>query len=174
MLISEKGEELQQMIEELHRESRRVGLSMNMKKTKVMFNDHAQKQQINIMNQTLEEVNEYVYLGQTISTAPGHEVEIKRRISLGWRAFGKQSDIMKSKIPLSLKKKVFNQLILPVLTYGSETWSLTKAMERKLVSTQRAMERIMMGIILKDGKKATWIREQTKAEDTIWTIKKKK
>ena len=174
VLISEKGEELQQMIEELHRESRRVGLSMNMKKTKVMFNDHAQKQQINIMNQALEEVNEYVYLGQTISTAPGHEVEIKRRISLGWRAFGKQSDIMKSKIPLSLKKKVFNQLILPVLTYGSETWSLTKAMERKLVSTQRAMERIMMGISLKDRKRATWIREQTKIEDIISTIKKKK
>ena len=92
----------------------KVGLKMNMKKTKVMFNDHAQKQQINIGNEMLEEVNEYVYLGQTISTSPGQEIEIKRRITLGWRAFGKQSDIMKSKIPLSLKRKVFNQLVLPV------------------------------------------------------------
>ena len=47
-------------------------------------------------------------------------------------------------------------------------------MERKLISTQRAMERIMMGISLRDRKRATWIREQTKVEDIMSTIKKKK
>ena len=174
VLMSESGEELQMMLGDLNRESRKIGLKMNMGKTKVMFNENAVREEIRIMNEPLEIVNEYTYLGQTVSSTPGHETEIKRRISMGWRAFGKQCDILKSKMPLSLKRKIFNQVILPVLTYGSETWSLTKAMERKLVSTQRAMERIMMGITLKDRKRATWIRMQTKVEDILATIKKKK
>ena len=174
VLFSESWEELQKMIEDLNRESRNVGLKMNMSKTKIMFNENAERQQIRVMDEPLEIVNEYTYLGQTVSVAPGHETEIKRRISMGWRAFGKQNEIMKSKMPLSLKRKVFNQIVLPVLTYGSETWSLTKALEHKLVRTQRAMERIMMGITLRDRKRATWVREQTKVEDFLTTIKKKK
>ena len=93
---------------------------------------------------------------------------------MGWSAFGKQSSVMKSNLPISLKRKVYNQCILPVLTYGSETWSLTKVLERKLQSAQRGMERIMFGITWRDKKRASWIREQTKVEDILTTIKRKK
>ncbi len=48
---------------------------------------------------------------------------------MGWSAFGKQNLVMNSNLPLSLKRKVYNQCILPVLTYGSETWRLTKELE---------------------------------------------
>ncbi len=68
-------------------------------------------------------------------------------------------------LPLSLKRKVYNQCILPVLTYGSESWRLTKELERKLRSAQRGRERRMLGITWRDKKRASWIREQTKAED---------
>ena len=174
VIVCETAEELQQMIEELHMACIGIGLKMNMKKTKVMFNNHAVKKEIKVVNDSLETVNEYNYLGQVVYANPGHESEIKRRISLGWRAFGKQIDIMKSKLPLSLKRKVFNQQVLPVLTYGSESWSLTKTLERKLRTTQRGMERIMVGVTLRDRKRASWIREQTRVDDVIGTIKKKK
>ena len=49
---------------------------------------------------------------------------------------------------------VYNQCILPVLTYELETWSLTKTPERKLQSVKRGMERIMLGITLKDRMRA--------------------
>ncbi len=75
-----------------------------------------------------------------VSANPAHEKEI-RRIGMGWSAFGKQNLVMNSNLPLSLKRKVYNQCILPVLTYGSETWRLTKELERKLRSAQRGMER---------------------------------
>ena len=51
---------------------------------------------------------------------------------MGWSAFDRQHNVMISNLPLSLKRKVYNQYILPVLTYGSEIWNLTQALEQKL------------------------------------------
>ncbi len=121
-----------------------------------------------IGNEGLELVEEYTYLGQMVSGNPAHEKEI-RRIGMGWGAFGKQNLVMNSNVPLSLKRKVCDQCILPVLTYGSETWRLTKELERKLRSAQRGMERRMLGITLRDKKRTSWIREQTKVEDILMT-----
>ncbi len=98
-----------------------------------------------IENEALELVEEYTHLGQMVSANPAHEKEI-RRIGMGWSAFGKQNFVMNNNLPLSLRRKVYNQCILPVLTYGAETWRLTKELERKLRSAQRGMERIMLGI----------------------------
>ncbi len=127
-----------------------------------------------IGNEGLELVEEYTYLGQMVSTNPAHEKEIRRRIGLGWSAFGKQNLVMNSNLPISLKRKVYNQCILPVLKYGSETWRLTKELERKLRSAKRGMERRMLGITWRDRKRALWIRKQTKVEDILVTIKNKK
>ena len=54
--------------------------------------------------------------------------EVNRRMKLGWSALGRNAHILKSKMPMALKRKVFNQCILPVLTYGSETWVLNAAL----------------------------------------------
>ena len=48
--------------------------------------------------------------------------------------------------------KVHNECILPVITYGHETWSLSKTQLQKMVTTQCKMEQIMMGLILHDRK----------------------
>ena len=61
-------------------------------------------------------LQEYIDLGQKIGAYINHGKEIERRIGMGWSVF-----VMKSYPPLSLKRKVYNQCILPVLTYGSET-----------------------------------------------------
>ncbi len=123
---------------------------------------------------TLERVDEYIYLGQTVSTNPVFNREIKRRIGMGWTAFRKHGDIVNSNLPLSLKRKVCNQCILPVLTYGLEAWHLTNEQEQKLRSAQRGMERKILSITWRDRKRATWLREQTKVENILMTIKKKK
>jgi hypothetical protein len=72
--------------------------------------------------------------------------EINQRIQLGWMAYGKMRDIFKGSIALSLKRKAFDQCILPILSYGCETWSLTRKMEQKVRATQRRMERSILGI----------------------------
>ncbi len=98
------------MIEELNGENLKVGLKMNLKKTKEMFNNQLAGQQIIIGNETVERVKEYIYLGQAISANSAQDTEIKR-ISMGWTAYGKYGDIMNSNLPLLLKRKVYNQCI---------------------------------------------------------------
>ncbi len=173
-MLSNSWEDLEKMISDLHRESLKVGLKMNMKKTKILYNKHLTGRQIMIGSEALELVEEYTYLGQMVSANPAHEKEIRRRIRMGWSAFGKQNLVMNSNLPLSMKRKVYNHSILLVLTYGLETWRLTKELGRKLRSAQRGMERRMLSIAWRDRKRASWIREQTKVEDILVTIKNKK
>ena len=166
------------MLQELNQASLEVGLSMNFKKTKIMCNKHAEdtNRKITIDSNEIEEVDHYIYLGQRISMeTASKEQEIKRRITLGWQAFGRASAIFKNKeIPTCLKRQVYNQCIIPTVTYGSETWNLTKIQTMKLRSMQRAHERIMLNITWRDHKTAEWIREQTKLRDILETISKAK
>src|SRR6201985_2415720 len=73
----------------------------------------------------------------------------------------------KSKMNNSL---VFDTCVLPVLTYEAETLTLTKASENKLRVAQRAMERSMLGISLRDKMTNQWIRQQTKIVDVMERI----
>ena len=125
-------------------------------------------------NEALEVVEEYNYLGQILKLTRDNEHEIKRRITLGWKAFGRQSKIMKSSLPICLKRKVYNQCMLPTTIYGSETWKPTKPTENKLRSAQRGMERSMLLISPRDKKRASWIRENTQINDILVVIREQK
>jgi hypothetical protein len=70
--------------------SARIGLRMNLDKTKVMFNGHVLPEPIAICGAVLEVVQKYVYLGQTLQLGRNNsEDEVNRRIQQGWAAFGK-------------------------------------------------------------------------------------
>jgi ribonuclease HII len=171
VIISESKEQLQVMLQELATESKKRGLKLNKGKTKTMTNTNEELNAI-VQNTTLEQVSEYIYLGHRISLQErNQEQEIKRRIIAGWKAFGRNNDIMKSNMPICLKRKVFDQCILPAITYASETWTLTTKMENKLAAAQRNMERSMLGITMRDRKTNKWIREQTKVQDILKIIK---
>ena len=62
------------------------------------------------------------------------------------------------KASMTTKREVFNEYILPVMTYGSETWAPTSSQSELLAVTQRKMEQIMLGITLQDRRTNTWIR----------------
>ena len=173
VLASEDPEELQAMLNKLNEESKAIGLEMNLSKTQVMFNEliDEEDQTIQVDGETLKVVSSYTYLGQLVTTHPSKESEIKRRIALGWQAFGRANSVFKSKLPTCLKRRVYNQCIIPTISYGAETWNLTKKLTIKLRSAQRAHERIMLGYKLRDRKRASWIRKQTKLEDLVRTTK---
>ena len=57
------------------------------------------------------------------------------------------------------------------MTYGCETWSLSNTQLEKLVTPQRKMERIMVGVTLKDRKSTNWIRKQSGMTDIIRNIR---
>ena len=68
---------------------------------------------------------------------------------------------------MSLKRKVFNQCVLPAMTYGCLTWSPTKALVKKLETSQRAMERKMLKVKLKDRIRKTIIRHRTRVINIV-------
>ena len=76
--------------------------------------------------------------------------------------------------PLKKKKKKIDTVILPSMTYGAETWSLTQHLKNKLAVAQRSMERAMLGITIKDKIRNENIRARTKVEDVVWLAEKAK
>jgi len=136
------------------------------KKQKVMSNQDSVIPNKYLENEVLEVVEQYIYLGQVITFNKNMQMaEIKRRTRMGWAAYSNQKHIFKSDMPQHLKQKVFDQCILPTLTYGCETWTLTDAIVKKLKVTQRAMERSMLGISLRHRRRNEWIRAKTRVTD---------
>ena len=76
------------------------------------------------------------------------------------------------KASMNVETKVHNEYMLPVIDYGSETWAPKKAHMELLSVAQRNMERIMLGITLRDHNRNTWIRHQTGVNDITDVIKK--
>ena len=74
-----------------------------------------------------------MYLGKTVKQDGELLPEINKRIALGWAAFGKVENIMKSrKSSMKIKRRLFNECILSVMTYGSETWTSEQAHHRQI------------------------------------------
>ncbi|CAH2092277.1 unnamed protein product [Euphydryas editha] len=175
VILAESLEELGIMLSDLNSASQRVGLKMNMDKTKIMSNVHVTPVPVVVDGTALEVVDEYVYLGQTIRMGKSNfEREVTRRIQLGWAAFGRLRHVLTSDIPQCLKSKVFEQCVLPVMTYGAETWSFTVGLIHKLRVAQRAMERAMLGISLRDKVRNDEIRRRTKVTDIALKVCKLK
>jgi len=98
--------------------------------------------------------------------------EIKRRIKIGWKTFGLNRDILKSNMLMCLQRIVYNQCVIPAMTYGCETWKLTKKTENLHRIAQRAKERSMLGIIMWDRHRSTWISAKTRVKDIEQVVKK--
>ena len=176
ILFAESEDKLKEMLEELNNEGKKDGMKLNKKKTKIMCNEVARRRPrtgVKIDAEQLEEVTEYKYLGRLITSGNELSKEIGERITSGWRRFGDYSHFLRDKkIPTCLKRKIMDTVILPAMTYGAETWTLTKHLERKLAVAQRSMERSLLNITRKDKIRNEIIRSKTGVIDitqyNIW------
>lgn len=174
IIFSPSIDNLQIMLKELDSESQKVGLAMNLGKTKVMTNSN-RKPPIYINNKLIEYVNEYIYLGQIISPIDLTTKEIERRIGNAWKRYWSLKEIMKNpEMNMTIKRKLYNTCILPVLTYGCQSWALTKTQMRKLETCQNAMERSMLGKKKSERIRTTTIKKLTRLKDVAVTVKKLK
>lgn len=128
-------QELGEMLNGLNYSFQRVGFKMNLNKTKTIFNAYVTPGRITVGGATIEVVHNYVYLGQNIQ--------------LGKHKFEKEL-IFRSSISQCLKTKAFKQCVLPVMTYGVGTWTLTSGLIHILKIAQGAMEQAMLGVFLMD------------------------
>ena len=73
-----------------------------------------------------------------------------------------------------MKRQGYNSCVMPPMTYGAETWTLTKQAQNKLAAAQTKMERSMLNIIYTYRNTNIWVRERTKVIDIINTVRQMK
>ena len=175
VLFASNSKYLKSILTDLKTESLKVGLKINIEKTKILTNQSTNTNTLLINGNQYEIVENFKYLGQLITRDGNKDSEIQQRISHGWRQYGRLNKIFKNEdLPLNLKKKAFDQCVLPTLTYGSETWNTTKTQETKIQIAQRGMERSMLGIKRIDKIRNNDIRQRTKLIDSLQVAKRNK
>lgn len=113
----------------------------------------AEETELTIENESIENVEDFIYLGHKLSIY-GQDKKITRRISLAWNTFNRYGYLFRSAVNMEEKKKLWNMCVLPSLIYASETWIMdAKTIKRKrLRVTVRSMERAMTGISKRERK----------------------
>ena len=173
-LLAKNTDELNAQLNEINQEGNKVGMKIHRGKTKYMTNNE-NANNATIAGEEIEKVTHYKYLGQTMYMKEATNAKIDERIRAGWNSFGKHKEILQNKeIPTNLKKRVFDQCILPTLTYGCQTWKINKGTIRKIRTAQRKMERKMLNIKQTDRIKNSDIRKKTKVIDIVKYVTKAK
>jgi hypothetical protein len=132
-LIANAYKQMQEKTNALERNAEKLGLKVNVSKTKVMRVNEKQDSAVTLNSVALEEVNHFTYLGSVVSKTGGTEEDIKSRINKARHAFVTLKPLWNAKnIILRTKMRIFNTNVKSVLLYGSETWRETVTLQKKL------------------------------------------
>ena len=108
------------------RESEKAGLKLNIKTTKIMASSPITSWQID--GETVETVSDFIFLGSKITADGDCSHEIKRLLLLGRKVMTNLDSIFKSRdITLPTKVRLVKAMVIPVVMYGCESWTLKKA-----------------------------------------------
>ena len=123
--MAESEEELKGLLMKVKEESEKVGLKLNIQKTKVMASGSITSWQIE--GETVETVADFIFWGSKITAHGDCSHEIKRRLLLGRKVMNNLDCILKSSWPFSTKVHLVKAMVFPVVTYGCESWTIKKA-----------------------------------------------
>ena len=122
-LMAESEEELKSLLMKVKAESEKVGLKLNIQKTKIMASVPITSWQID--GETIETVTDFIFLGSKITADGDCSHEIKRRLLLGREVMTNLDSILKSRdITLPTKVRLVKALVFPIVTYGCESWTI--------------------------------------------------
>ena len=129
--MAESEEELKSLLLKVKEESEKVGLKLNIQKTKIMASSPITSWQIG--GETVETVSDFIFWGSKITADGESSHEIKRHLLLGKKVMTNLDSILKSKdITLPTKVHLVKAMIFPVVTYGCESWTIKKAEHRRI------------------------------------------
>ena len=115
--MAESEEELKSLLMKVKEENEKVGLKLNIQKTKIMVSGPITSWQMG--GETMETVTDFIFLGSH---------EIRRQLLLGRKAITNIDSMLKSKdITLSTKVHLVKAMVFPVVMYGCESWTIKKA-----------------------------------------------
>ena len=126
--MAESEEELKSLLMKVKEESEKVGLKLNIQKTKILVTGPITSWQIDG-----EIVVDYIYLGSKITEEDDCSHEIKTHLLLGRKVMTNLDSILKSRdITLSTKVCLVKAMVFPVVTNGCESWTIKKAEHRRI------------------------------------------
>ena len=130
-LMAENEEELKSLLMKVKEESEKVGLKINIQKTKIMASSPITSWQID--GETVETMADFIFLGSKITADGACSHEIKRRLLLRRKVVTNLDSIFKSRdITLPTKVRLVKAMIFPVVMYGCESWTIKKAERRRI------------------------------------------
>ena len=123
-LMAESEEELKSLLVKV--ESEKVGLKLNIQKTKIKAYGPITSWEID--GETVETVSDFIFWGSKITADGDCSHEIKRRLLLGRKVMTNLDSILKSRdITLPTKVRLVKAMVFPVVMYGCESWTVKKA-----------------------------------------------
>ena len=124
--MAESKEGLKSLLMKVKEESEKVGLKLNIQKTKIMVSGPITSQQI--YGETIETVRDFIFWGSKITADGDCSHESKRCLLLGRNVMTKLDNIVKSRdITLPTKVGLVKPMVFPVVMYGCESWTIKKA-----------------------------------------------
>ena len=127
--MAESKEELKSLLMKLKEESEKVGLKLNIQKTKIMTSCPITSWQVD--GETVEA--DFIFLGSKITADSDCSHEIKRRLLLGRNVMTNLDSILKSRgINFVNKVRLVKAMVFPVVKYGCESWTIKKAEHRRI------------------------------------------
>jgi hypothetical protein len=108
--------------------------------------------QVNILikSEKLEQVDYFKYLGSYITSDCRSQIEVRKRIAMGKKAFNKKKVLLTHRLNLELKKRIIKTVVWCVVLYGCETWTLRKDEMKRLEAFEMWIWRRIMKISWKD------------------------
>ena len=129
--MAESEEELKSLLMKVKEEREKVGLKLNIQKTKIMASGPITSWQID--GETMETVADFILGGSKITADGDCNNEIKRRLLLERKIMTKLGIILKSReITLSTKVHLVKAVVFPVVMYGCESWTVKKAEHQRI------------------------------------------
>ena len=124
--MTESKEELKSLLMKVKEENEKVGLKLNIQKTKIMASGPITSWEID--GETMETVTDFLFLGSRITADGDCSHEIKRRLLLGRKAMTNLDSILENRdITLPTKVHLVKAMVFPVIVYGCESWTKKKA-----------------------------------------------
>ena len=125
-LMAEREEELKSLLMKVKEESGKVGLKLNIQKTKIMASGPITSWEID--RETMETVSDFILGGSKVTADIDCSHEIKRCLLLGRKVMTNLDSILKSRdITLPMKVHLVKAMVFPVVMYGCESWTVKKA-----------------------------------------------
>ena len=164
VVVADSEEKLGQLVTEFGRVCERRKLRVNVGKSNVMRctrYENGTRLNVTLDGEVLEEVDQFKYLGSIIAANGGVEADVRHRVNEGCKVLGAMKGVMRNRgLRLNVKKVLYEKVIVPTVTYGSELWGMKVSERQRLNVFEMKCLRSMAGVSRLDRFRNEEVRER--------------